>query len=572
MENLMANTDLFRKFCVLFLVLFSLSACTPNVSTITLTPVTTDTPIPTHTATPTTSPTASFTPTPSPTLVPESDFIKGAWFVDWGLGEGVGTRDGNVVLKDIIRPLGANWIALEVPCAMNVKSPDNIQCNIDNSLSDLTIKTTTEAAHSLGFRVALFPFVLDVTGVPDNWSANLNYGTDDKSWSLYFEAYTDQLLHYAEIAEQNNIDLLIIGGEQTGAERQEKYWRSMISEVRTVYQGPITYETWCDNFKRVNWWDAVDYIGVNFYCFPLSSSQNPTHKEVKRQYLAFLDMVKRGTSPWNKPVIFTEIGYESIDGVAQIVPFGFSPARLDVQEQGLLVQAFFDALKEFGYEDGWLKGLFWYNFTSNPLLGGMGDINFTPHNKPAESYLRAFYTGQLITDLPTLVPHVEENGIASSYWFFRNSYENGTRTMAGLSKQTIIPDPLGERGDVVLTRDLGHWDGLQLSVFPNVDLRDFDFLELYLYSPVAEPNLQIRFDSDSGFFIPRWLYIRSYIDHEPLLDNHWHRIQIPLHVLFPLDRADIPGKVSSINLVHMWPGQPDPFDFYVDDIRLIRIK
>ncbi len=563
-----------RYFLILTLSLIFLYGCQVNTLVPTSTSEVADATLVLSTVTPTISPSPTLTLTSLPTLTPESDFIKGAWFVDWGLGDGVATHDGKIVLSDIIRPLGANWIALAVPCHMDIAVPDVIDCNVDDSMPDTAIVTVTKTAHSLGLRVALFPFVLDVAGVPDNWSNNLNFGSSEHTWSTYFDAYADQLLHYAELSEQNQIDLLIIGGEQAGAQPQEKHWRSLIEQVRGVYHGPISYEAWCQHFDSVHWWDAVDYIGINFYCFPLASSANPKPEEVKKNYLKFLNMVKTGTSHWSKPIIFTEIGYQSTNGVAQIAPFGYPPVLLDTEEQGVLVQSFFDALKEFGNDDHWLKGMFWYNFSSNPLQGGLGDLNFLPHNKPAEAYLRAFYTGQPVTPVPLLRTQIEEDAIAESYWLFDDDLENGTRIgiWAGEGKQTIVADPLGERGNVFSIKNIHDWEGLQLDLAMPANMHEYDYIELYLYAPRYEPNLEIRFDDSVGQYIPRRLFIRSYIDHEPLLDHHWHRILIPVDLLFPDDRTDIPSQVSAIYFQHFWPGQTGPITFFIDGVRLIKIK
>lgn len=563
-----------RTFAILaVLLVMGLSACQPQAMS--PTPVLTNTPLaPTNTPS-ATIPAASSTPTPipTPTLAPESEFIKGVWFVDWGLGPGVDTSDGKQALTDNIIPLGANWISLTVSCQMHAADPSRIVCNADDSLSDEAIVRTVETAHSLGLRVALFSSALDVSGVPDNWSANLDYGSDQQAWSAYFESYAGQLLHYAEVAEENGIDLLIIGGEQTGTQKQEDHWRTMIDQVRKVYHGPITYDAWCQHFDSVNWWDAVDYIGVNFYCHPLAGSQDPTYEEVKNNYLKYIELVKMGTSKWEKQVIFTEIGYESVNGVAQIVPFGLQPVHLDVGEQGILVRAFFDALRDDGNQDQWLKGLFWYNFTSSPLLGGMGDINFTPHNKPAEVYIQAYYKNQEAVSTPSLPGQADENRIKTSYWIFSDKLENQTvfGPWAGNEKPSVIDDPLQERGAVIQVNSQNHWDGIQLAIPETIDLRDYDFLELYLYAPKYEPNLELHFNDSAGQEIRDWVYIRSFIDHEPLLDGQWHRISIPLQMLYPEDHPEKISKISSIYLLHMWPGQPGPITYYIDDVRLIAL-
>jgi hypothetical protein len=249
--------------------------------------------------------------------------------------------DGTQALKEIIVPLGANWIALTVWCRMNVQDPSMIECNPDNSLSDAGIINVTQTAHAMGLRVALFAFVLDVEGVPDGWSANLDYGNNQEKWNAYFDTYTGKLLPYATLAEKNQIDLLIIGGEQTGTQKQEAHWRSMIEKVRAIYHGPITYEAWCDKSGSVKWWDAVDYIGINFYCFPLSHSNQPSDEEVRQNYLKFLKLVKEQTAGWNKQVIFTEIGYGATAWADRAIGLASTSGR----EEQASDKNFFEALK-----------------------------------------------------------------------------------------------------------------------------------------------------------------------------------------------------------------------------------
>jgi hypothetical protein len=505
------------------------------------------------------------------------------WFVDWGNGPGVSSLDGEKVLTDIIRPLGTNWIALGVPCQMNAKTPELISCNVDNSLNDEELASTTDMAHSLGLRVALL-LALSVDGVPGSWVANLNYGSNDQEWSIYFKAYAAKLSYYAKLAEQDKIDLLIIGGEQTKAQLQEKYWRSLISQVRTIYHGPITYEAVCQYFDSVNWWDAVDYIGINYYCWPLTNNSNSTYADIKNHDLDLLRMIKEGTNQWQKPIIFTEIGYASVAGAEKTAPWGTKPVHLDAQTQANLTRAFFDTVKEIGNDDHWFKGLFWYNYTSTPLMGGMGDISAVPHNKPAEAYLQAFFTNQpMKVDTPTVTPKVDDSQIISSYWLFDDKLENGVSIgpRAGQGKQSTIQDPLGERGSVIRVKNIELGEGLELDFNTFVELRDYDYIELYLYSPKYEPNLEMYYDDSerqpTDIYRPndlttRYLFIRNYIDHEPLLDYHWHRILVPIGPQFPQDRTDVKSQISAIYFLHWWLGEPEPITFYVDNVRLMKMK
>ena len=72
--------------------------------------------------------------------------------------------------------------------------------------------------------------VLGLSG-SDTWSGDMDFGSNEPAWSDYFAAYTQNILHFSKLAEQNHVDLLMIGGEQNYAQKQEKYWRTMISQI-----------------------------------------------------------------------------------------------------------------------------------------------------------------------------------------------------------------------------------------------------------------------------------------------------------------------------------------------------
>ena len=50
----------------------------------------------------------------------------------------------------------------------------------------------------------------------------------------------------------------------------EENWRSLITAVRGVYRGPLSYAANFDQVQEVGFWDALDAIGVNAY-YPLST-------------------------------------------------------------------------------------------------------------------------------------------------------------------------------------------------------------------------------------------------------------------------------------------------------------
>ena len=248
---------------------------------------------------------------------------------------------------------------------------------------------------------------------------------------------------------------------------------------------------------------------------------------------------------WNKPIIITEIGWFSIQGIAC---YCYSYVHLSTKEQALEYRATIDVFNN----QSWLKGIFYYDYQTIPTQGGMGSVDFNPHGKPAELFLQEFYSG---LPAPTFTPTPTDSPITSEKWVFDNEMQGGSKLVSQNGK--IVDDPLGKRGKVIRIDVKQYNEGADILLLPR-DTLDFNWLEFYLYAPNLEPNLQFRINS-------RTVFARTYIDHEPLLDGNWHRIRIPLTYVEP--NGVILGHLK---LIHEWPGQQPPLTFFIDDIRLIR--
>jgi hypothetical protein len=94
-------------------------------------------------------------------------------------------------------------------------------------------------------------------------------------------------------------------------------WIDLIQEVRTVYKGKLTYAANYDNYQEVDFWEYLDFIGINAY-FPLRKPSNelpPTRKllanfeESWRNVFKEMNDFKKKQHLSHKPVLFTELGY-----------------------------------------------------------------------------------------------------------------------------------------------------------------------------------------------------------------------------------------------------------------------
>jgi hypothetical protein len=137
---------------------------------------------------------------------------------------------------------------------------------------------------------------------------------------------------------------------------------------------------------RITWWDALDFIGVDAY-YPLTAKDDPTLTELKAAWKRPLAILEGLHERYKKPIILTEIGYRSVDGANRRPWEWGTPAGVDLGEQADCYQAALESL----WEQPWLAGTYWWNWGTDPEQGGPDDIDYTPHDKPAEWVLKGFY-------------------------------------------------------------------------------------------------------------------------------------------------------------------------------------
>jgi len=209
-------------------------------------------------------------------------------------------------------------------------------------------------------------------------------------WNAWFSSYERFILHYADIAEQNGVEQFCVGVEYGGTIHRESEWRDIIAEVREDYTGPTTYASNWDNYQNINWWDALDFVGIDAY-FPLTDKDDSGIEELKEGWKRWEDEVETWQPGVNKPIIFTEIGYCSQDG-ANSHPWNRTYSDVvDLQEQADCYNATFQMF----WDKRWLAGIYWWMWDANPDVGGLSDTSFTPYMKPAEDIVKEYYCAKL---------------------------------------------------------------------------------------------------------------------------------------------------------------------------------
>ena len=209
---------------------------------------------------------------------------------------------------------------------------------------------------------------------------------DWKKWENQFDKY---ILTYAELADSLNVDLFCMATEfRMVVRKRPEYWVSLISKIRKVYKGKLTYAANWDNYTNVTFWDKQDYIGIDAY-YPLIHEQTPSVESLVASWKPLKDSLRKLSNQYNKPILFTEYGYQSVDygaGKHWEIDHQTYPFNQVTQKNA------YEAIYKVFWNEDWFKGGFlWKWFPNHDRAGGSDNKRFTPQNKSAEQVIKYYY-------------------------------------------------------------------------------------------------------------------------------------------------------------------------------------
>lgn len=249
--------------------------------------------------------------------------------------------------------------------------------------NDESVIQSSEMAQKLGFNVIMKPQIWVGRGM---WTGDIEMSTNEE-WKLFFEYYGHWISHYAMLSELYGWEMLCIGNElvQTTL-KMEAEWESLIHSVRAIYNGPITYAAnWGDEFENVGFWKHLDYIGLNCY-YPLSNKDNPSNKDLEKGFDDVLRKVDRVHSKYNKPILFTEIGYPCIHSPWKEPHQDWGDFTPNPDHQKRCYEVVFKGLKK---EIG--AAVFCGGSSFNLEHSPRRNTGFSPFNKPAEEIVAKWF-------------------------------------------------------------------------------------------------------------------------------------------------------------------------------------
>jgi uncharacterized membrane protein len=283
----------------------------------------------------------------------------------------------------------ASWTGVLATWYQSNATATTIAADATRTPTDTAVIFAINELHAKGIKVMLKPHVDSEDGA---WRGTFQPSNVD----AWFQSFTSFILHYAQIAQNQNVELLCFGTEYvqlSGAQNQAR-WDNVIAAIRQVYTGKLVYAANAtftgDEFTSVSFWDKVDLLGIDGY-FPLTNHADPTLPELIAAWRNnefgedLVATVQNFADAHQKPLIFTELGYESVAGT-NTAPFSFTlSGTFDPTEQDNCYTAFYTV---WAPENSWMIGIFWWDWPVQPPPAN--DLTYNPSGKPVENVLKMF--------------------------------------------------------------------------------------------------------------------------------------------------------------------------------------
>jgi hypothetical protein len=241
-----------------------------------------------------------------------------------------------------------------------------------------------QLAQRQGLKVMLKPHIW-VLG--QGWAGDFNLSSEE-DWEKWEADYRKYIINYGRVADSLNVDLLCIGTEfRIPARERPEFWRSLILDVRKIYKGPLTYAANWDNYQNIEWWDGLDFIGIDAY-FPLVDAQDPSLEEISAGWRKHSRILKSFSEKWQKKILFTEYGFLSVNGACgNHWEAKKTEENINFELQARAYESTFQTL----INEPWFAGGFIWKWHFSTRRKERLRTEWTPQDKPAEKVIAQWY-------------------------------------------------------------------------------------------------------------------------------------------------------------------------------------
>jgi hypothetical protein len=242
-------------------------------------------------------------------------------------------------------------------------------------------------SHYEAQKMGMFTMLKPQLWLGDSWPGDVEM-KNEADWDRFFDNYYRWVRHFALLAEINGFDSYCLGVEFAKATiAKPEEWRKIIQKIRGIYSGPLTYAAnWGTEFENLNFWNELDFIGLNCY-YPLSKNARPSKRELSKAFKGIIQKVEKVAQKYNKPLVFTEIGFRSVERTWENPHAHAGNRQFNDANQKLCYEIVFEGIKN----KAWCKGLFWWKWPSYLEHRKGQNTGFSPNSKQTEVIISKYF-------------------------------------------------------------------------------------------------------------------------------------------------------------------------------------
>jgi hypothetical protein len=282
---------------------------------------------------------------------------------------------------DAVAELGANSVIVLTPMFQAYADSDRIEFVPSKCATDEQLVAILQRARERGLHTTLLPIVLIENPGEKDWRGVIRPGDWDSWWATY-DAFIDR---FVGVANQADVDLLIVGSELNSTEGMLDRWERVVQRVREGFKGQIAYSANWDRYDKIKFWPMMDVMCVSSYFELKREDPKASEDELVKAWAGERDRLLAFAEKWKKPLVLSEVGYPSVPW-ASAHPWNYvvaAGAEADHQAQARCWRAFFRAWTQtFAAPETAAAGF--YGYAWSPYYhGDAWDTGYGIEGKPA---------------------------------------------------------------------------------------------------------------------------------------------------------------------------------------------
>ncbi|NOU31705.1 MAG: hypothetical protein HOO96_27705 [Polyangiaceae bacterium] len=328
-------------------------------------------------------------------------------------GKGYGSEPYQRTLGEA-RQMGARWIALTPFGRVGSLAGYGVDPSFEAPFEEnkKAVAQAIRQAHAQGLSVMLVPHLWVESG---EWRALIDPGSD-AGWRRWSESYGAFLKGWAKVAAENQVDLLSVGVELRSwvTSTRAPSFSALVHDVRAIYKGPLTYSANWDDVDDTVILGDVDVIGINAF-YPLAEKEGADLRTLREGGERVRSRVQKLASNWQKPVLFTEIGYTTRKDPA-VKPWEWPDAMKNVVvDQKAQADAYAGLLGPLLEEPAFAGFFVWRVYADPDDVSQEAEWGFSPRGKLSELVMRDAFRARWASEATTPLPFAHKAAVPGLY-------------------------------------------------------------------------------------------------------------------------------------------------------------